>query len=51
MNAVNEKTLVKTTLNDVKVLFSVDSGSRVKLLDEVRFTEIQSKLKSKIKLK
>ena len=48
MNAVNEKTLVKTTLNDVKVLFSVDSGSSVNLFDEVRFTEIQSRLKSKI---
>ena len=28
-NAVNEKTLVKTTLNNVEVLFSVDSGSSV----------------------
>ena len=42
VNAVNEKTLVKTTLNDVKVMFSVDSGSCINLLDEVRFKEIQS---------
>ena len=44
LNAVNEKTLVKTTL------FSVDSGLFVNLSDKVRFKEIQSKSKTKIKL-
>ena len=34
VNVVNEKTLVKATLNDVEVLFSVDSGSTVNLVDE-----------------
>ena len=50
MNAVNDKTLVKTTLNNVKVLFSVDLGSSVNIMDEIRFKEIQSRSKSKIKL-
>ena len=50
MNAVNEKNLVKTALDNVKVMFSVDSGSCVSLLDEIRFKEIQSRSKSKIKL-
>ena len=48
LNTVNEKTLVETTLNDAKVMFSVDSGSCVNLLDEVRFKEIQSMSKNKI---
>ena len=39
-----------TTLNDIKVMFLVESGSCVNLLDEVRFKEIQSRSKSKIKL-
>ena len=50
VNAVNEKTIVKTTLNDVKALFSVDSGSFVNLVDEKRFKQIQSRSKIKIKL-
>ena len=36
VNGVNDKTFVKTTLNDIKILFSIDSGSSVNLLDEVR---------------
>ena len=51
VNVINEKTLVKTTLNDVKVVFSVDTGSCVNLLDGVRFKEIQSRSKNKVTLK
>ena len=48
---VQEKTMVKTKLKDVKVMFSVDSGSSVNLIDEERFSLINERSKTKLKLK
>ena len=45
------KSLVKTKLNNVKVIFSVDSDSCVNLLDDLRFKEIQLIILSKNKIK
>ena len=43
--------MVKTKLNYVKVMFSVDSGSSVNLIDKEKFRLINERSKTKLKLK